>query len=216
MPTPVMVPYRDPLSAQNYKTQRGDSPEDLYQPLYDRVNVATTVPASLGFFSTSQGQSATLIASTATATIVKGYRDTNMQNANVVPTKMFKFIGISVGFVQVPTGLASLTNPFDRELITQGGFMQFKIVDKDILYAPLELLPVINPYAAMATTANNTTIPGINPGGGQGSAMLRLPIAITLNPYENFQVNISWPNGATLTNTLDLYVFLHGFMRRPT
>ncbi len=212
MPTPVLVPMRDPIRAQSYKTQRGDSPEDLWQPLYDRVNVATTVPNSLGFFSTPQGQSATLIAATGTGTIVKGYRDTNMQNANVVPTKLFKFVGISIGFVQVPTLAATPTHEYDRELVIQGGYMQFKIVDKDILYSPLINLPVLNPIASTTSNATNAW----SPGGGQGNAMYKLPIPITLNPYENFQVNLFWPSTTTLTTTLDLYVFLHGFMRRPT
>ncbi len=213
MPTPVMVPMRDPIRAQNYKTQRGDSPEDLWQPLYDRVNVATTVPTSLGFFANPQGQTVTLITNTTTsATVVKSYRDTNIQNANVVPTKLFKFVGISLGFVQIPTAAATATHEFDRELVIQGGYMQFKIVDKDILYLPLMGMPIINPIAS--TTATNTS--SWSPGGGQGNVMYKLPIPITLNPYENFQVVLYWPNGATLTNTLDLYVFLHGFMRRPT
>jgi len=207
---------RDPIRAQSYKTQRGDSPEDLWQPLYDRVNVATTVPTSLGFFSLPQGQSATLIAATAGATVVKSYRDTNMQNANVVPTKLFKFVGISIGFVQVPTSAAHATNALDRDLVIQGGYMQFKIVDKDILYAPLMTLPVMNPYAAAATTANNVNFLASNPGGGQGNLMYKLPIPITLNPYENFQVILYWTQTTTLTTTCDLYVFLHGFMRRPT
>lgn len=216
MPTPVMIPMRDPIAAQNYKTQRGDSPEDLWQPLYDRVNIATTVPSSLGFFSNAQGQTATLILATGAGSVVKGYRDTNIQNSNVVPTKLFKFVGISIGFVQVPTSAANATNILDRDLILQGGYLQFKIVDKDILYTPLINLPTINPYAAVSTTANNTNFVASNPGGGQGNLMYRLPIPITLNPYENFQVLVSWPQTTTLTTTMDMYVFLQGFMRRPT
>ena len=46
---PPIARMNDPLNAQGFRTQRAEMPEDLWQPLYDRVNVATTVPATLGF-----------------------------------------------------------------------------------------------------------------------------------------------------------------------
>jgi len=216
MPTPVMIPGVDPLRAQQYKTQRGDSPEDLWQPLYDRANIATTVTGQTAFFSTVQGQSATLIIATAAVTKVKTYRDTNMQNANVVPTKLFKIVGISLGFVHATR--AALTNTTDRSLILDGSYFQFRIVDKDILFLPSLALPIINPWAMAATTANNSSIMGDNPGGGQGVAMYKLPIPITINPYENFQCSLVFDlgSGITLSNTLDVYCILHAFQRRPT
>lgn len=206
----------DPLKAQQYKTQRADLPEDLWQPLYDRVNIATTVPAQSAFFSVPKGQSATLITGTATASISKSYRDTNIETANVVPTKMFKFVGISLGFVHVSQ--AAATNPVDRAMVQQAGYLQFRIVDKDLLFIPLIAIPVLNPYAGVATTANATTINADNGGAGQGVGMYKLPIPITLNPYENFSVTLNFTTAATVTlsNTLDLYVMLQGFQRRPT
>lgn len=57
--------------------------------MYDRVNYPAVGATQLAFFSTPQGQVATLILGVAAAAAkVKTYRDTNMQNANVVPTKM--------------------------------------------------------------------------------------------------------------------------------
>ncbi len=77
----------DPLKAQGFRTQRAESPEDLWQPLYDRVNYPAIGATQLAFFSTPQGQVAPLILGIgAAANKVKTYRDTNMQNANVVPT----------------------------------------------------------------------------------------------------------------------------------
>ena len=32
-----MAPFRDPMKSQEYRTQRSELPEDLWQPLYDRV-----------------------------------------------------------------------------------------------------------------------------------------------------------------------------------
>ena len=68
----------DPLRAQGYRTQRAESPEDLWQPLYDRVNYPQAGATQLAFFSVPQGQAATLITGVAAAAAkVKDFRDTN-------------------------------------------------------------------------------------------------------------------------------------------
>ncbi|MFH1398953.1 MAG: hypothetical protein ABIG95_02485 [Candidatus Woesearchaeota archaeon] len=207
----------DPMQAQQYKTQRSELPEDLWQPLYDRVNYPNAGATSLAFFSTAKGQAATLITGVAAAAAkVKDYRDTNMENSNVVPTKMFKFIGISLAFIdQVPGAVA---NSADRDRIRNNAWMQFRIVDKDILYIPLVSLPEVNPYIVGSTTANNSTILGTAGGGGANVAMYRLPIPIVLNPYENFSVTINLSAAVALagTGSVDIYVILQGYMRRPT
>ena len=206
----------DPLRAQQYRTQRSENPEDLWQPLYDRANVAatTTVATQVAFFGTSKGQSATLITGTAAAAAkTKTYRDTNMENSNVVPTKMFKFTGISLAFVhRNPSGASSDTNAAERALILEGGYFQMRIVDKDILFIPLLAIPVLNPIAGVTGTSNFAT----NPGGGTGVAMYKLPIPITLNPFENFSVTMNFDGTLTTTASVDMYIFLQGFMRRPT
>lgn len=219
MPRRMFPVARDPLGAQKFRVQRPESPEDLWQPLYDRVNVTTTVPSQVSFFSVARGQSANLITgtlatSTPASSKTKSYRDTNMENSNVVPTKLFKFVGISIGIVHAIRNAS--TNALDRNLTLDGGYLRFRIIDKDILFLPLLNLPLINPFAGVATTANATTINADNPGGGQGVPMYRLPINITLNPYENFTVTFDFDGAVTLTETLDLYCILQGFQRRPT
>jgi len=87
----AMVPA-DPLKAQGYRTQRAELPEDLWQPLYDSVNYPAAGSSQLSYFSIPRGQSATLITAGAAAAKTKTYRDTNMENANVVPTKMFEIL----------------------------------------------------------------------------------------------------------------------------
>ena len=206
---------KDPLKAQGFRTQRTEEPEDLWQPLYDRVNVTTAVPGSVAFFANARGQTATLITGTAAAASkTKTYRDTNMENSNVVPTKMFKFIGLSVGIVHRTK--TAITNAADRELVMEGGYVQFRIVDKDILFLPLIAIPLINPISAMATTVTATSAIATNPGGGEGIAMYRFQIPITLNPYENFTVQFVYDGSITLSNSLDMYCILQGFQRRPT
>jgi len=205
---------KDPLNAQAYRTQRVDQPEDLWQPLYDRANVATTVPGQVAFFSSPIGQSVTLITGTAAAAKVKTYRDTNMQNSNVVPTKLYKFVGISLAIIHGTRQL--ITNSADQELIMDGGYLQFKIVDKDLLFLPLLNFPLLNPVGAISQTTNNATMISKQPGGGAGNLMYKLPINITLNPYENFSCTLNFDGTITLTTTLDILMVLQGFQRRPT
>lgn len=207
----------DPLKAVQFRTQRAEDPEDLWQPLYDRVNVATTVPGQVSFFSSQKGQSVTLICGATTGTVIKSYRDTNIETAGVVPSKLYRFGGLSLAFVHADRD--AITNSQDRTYIQDGGYLQFRIVDKDILYLPLIAIPVLNPISAIATTSNAVTAVAADGGGGLGVPMYKFPIPITLNPFESFTVTANFtisPNAITLSNTLDVYVILHSFMRRPT
>lgn len=203
---------RDPMLAQAYRTQRSELPEDLNQALYDRANYAAGGATAVSFFATPRGGSATLITAGSAASKVKTYRDTNLDNANVVPAKMFKFVGMSIAFVH--SDYTAVTNADDRAKIRDGAYVHFKVVDKDILYMPLVAIPEINPIVAASTTANSSTINSMV--GGGGVPMYKFPIPVTLNPYENFTFSINIDGTVTVANTLDIYVILHALMRRPT
>ena len=211
---------QDPMKSQQYRTQRSELPEDLWQPLYDRSNYAVGGANQLAFFGIPKGQNATLLstfAAPATWTAAaksKTYRDTNIENSNVVPTKLFKTVGISWGMFH--SILNNATNAADREVLRTGGYLQFRIVDKDIIFLPLSLIPEVNPFTSISTTANATTINGIAGGGGQNVPMYKFPIPITLNPYENFTTRMVFDNSPAVTATLDVQIVLHAYMRRPT
>lgn len=212
---PPQIMKADPMNAQGYRTQRAELPEDLWQPLYDRVNYPAAGATTLSFFSAPKGTSATLITAGAAAARTKTQRDTNLENQNVVPTKMFKFVGISIAFLHLAAG--TLANSADRDSIRNNGYLSFRIVDKDILFLPLVAIPELNPIIATSTTATDSTINSIAGGGGNNVPMYKFPIPITLNPYENFSVNLIFDGGTTtITNTLDIALLLQGFMRRPT
>lgn len=203
---------RDPLMASGYRTQRAELPEDLYQPLYDRANYAAAGATSVSFFAVPRGGSATLITAGSAASKTKSYRDTNLDNANVVPAKMFKFVGLSLAWVHA--SYTASTNANDRAQVRDGAYIHFKVIDKDILYLPLVAIPECNPIIATSTTATATSINSTV--GGGNAPMYKFPIPITLQPYENFTLSINLDGTVTVTNTLDIYVILHGFMRRPT
>lgn len=202
----------DPLNPQAFRTQRVESPEDLWQPLYDRANIAATggagtLPASAAFFSIPVGQNATLIRNNTSAAVAKTKRDTNMDSAGVVPTKLYKFHGISLAYIhgQFTGAIAS-----DRENAKNHGWLQFKVVDKELLTLPLSAIPELNPI--ISTTANDITAMAT----GSGAPMYKFGVPITLNPYENFSVILTFDSAVTLSAGLDIQIFLQGFMRRPT
>ena len=204
----------DPLKAQGFRTQRAELPEDLWQPLYDRVNYPAAGISELGFFSSPRGQSATLITAGSAASKVKTYRDTNNENANVVPTKMFKIVGVSLGFIHSDTTAATIAD--DRAEVRDGGYLQFRIVDKDIIFLPLIAIPEVNPIISVATTATTTNVNSMAGGGGQNVPMYKFPIPITINPYENFSVSLKVDGTVAIVATMDIYLILHAYMRRPT
>lgn len=149
----------------------------------------------------------------AAASKVKTYRDTNMDSAAVATTKLFKVVGMSIGFVHGL--LTASTNEADRAIVLNAGYLQFRIVDKDILYLPLKAVPLMDPTVAISTTANATSIYSTGAGGGPSIPMLKLAIPVTINPFENFLFNFNFDAAPVLSNTLDVYVFLHAYMRRP-
>jgi hypothetical protein len=214
------VAFHDPMRSQEYRTQRSELPEDLWQPLYDRVNYAVGGTSQVSFFAVPKGQSATLLSTFATpatwtaASKSKTYRDTNIENSNVVPTKLFKTVGISWAIFH--SVLNQSTNAIDRSVLRNGGFFQFRIVDKDIVFLPLSLIPEVNPIIAVSTTANATTINSAAGGGGSNVPMYKFPIPITLNPYENFTTLMVFDNSPPVNATLDVQCILHAYMRRPT
>ncbi len=140
---------------------------------------------------------------------------------------MFKFMGISLGFInQIPGTVGSgaqgvvgvASDASDRDRLRQNAWLDFTIVDKRIIDLPLISIPEVNPFVVASTTVTNATILGTAGGGGQNVPMYKLPIPITLNPYENFSVTINLDAAVALSgaNSMDVYVILQGFMRRPT
>ena len=66
----------------------------------------------------------------------------------------------------------------------------------------------------VSTTGNNVN--GTAGGGGQNVPMYKFPIPITINPYENFTIQMTSDNSPPISQTMDIYMMLHAYMRRPT
>ena len=171
--------------------------------MYDRCHFVTGT-TQLAFFAQQRGSIATLVTSEASAAKVKSYRDTNIDNANVVPTKLFKFVGMSIAWCSGSEN--HVNNSFDRGKIRNGGFFTFRIVDKDILHLPMIAIPELNPL--IYGTGVNSAAVGLYQG------IYRFPVPITLNPYENFSVSLDFDTAITVSSDQDIYVILHAFMRK--
>jgi len=210
----------DPINAQRYSTQRPYSPEDLAQPLYDRVNYPTAGATELRFFTQPLGSIVTLNqAGVALATKNKSYRDTNMDNAGVVPTKRYTFTGLSINYIALQqtytvANTASIGDDILR--LMNGGYIEFRIVDKPLLYVPLNMIPSSNPINSISTTMNASTTMGTGALAALPFPMFKFAIPITLNPYENFSFIIRFDGAVTLTQSTDIQTVLHAFMRRPS
>lgn len=210
----------DPINAQRYATQRPYSPEDLAQPLYDRINYPAAGATELRCFTQPLGSVVTLNqAGVALATKTKSYRDTNMDNAGVVPTKRYTFTGLSINYVPLQqTYTAANTAAIGDDILRlmNGGYIEFRIVDKPLLYVPLNLIPSSNPINSISTTVNASTTMGTGALAAIPFPMFKFAIPITLNPYENFSFIIRFDGTVTITQSTDIQVVLHAFMRRPS
>lgn len=204
----------DPLQAQAFKTQDTNRPEDIWQPLYDRVNYPAAGQLETTFFANPKGTSATLVRGVATATVNKTDRDTNLTNASVVPAKMFKVIGLSIGYIHA--GLTNATNQNDRSNWRNNSYIKYRIVDKDILIVPTLAIPELNPICGVATTTNATNMIAEVGGGGPGLGMYLFPVPLIMMPYENFTVVAVNDGAQTVTVTMDVCLMLQAYMRRPT
>lgn len=216
----TMTQAQDPIQAQRYATQRPYSPEDLSQPLYDRVQYPAAGVNQLIFYAQQLGQIASLNqAGVINATKSKTYRDTNMDNGSVVPTKRYTFIGLAMNFIPVQqvANVAATVNIVDDVMrLLYGGYLEFRIVDKPLLYLPLTLVPSSLPFSAIATTANNSTLVGMGVSAAIPYPMYKFSIPITLNPYENFRFQCSWDGAVVIGQATDIQSVLHAYMRRPS
>lgn len=211
----------DPAQFAQFRTQMRETPEDIWQPVYDKVNYAAAGAFELTFFSTPVGGSATLIRAGAAAAVNKTRRDTNLEQQGVIPTKAFKIHGFSLTLIPLQQAVAvagtqSIVDDMQRLLF--GGFLEFRIVDKPYIYLPLHKIPatgVLRGSVGGAFTAGNVAVAGGGAGTGAPRDIYWLGVPLTLDPYQNFSARMQFDGSPALIQTFDLQLFLEGYMRRP-
>ena len=208
----------DPARMNRFRVQDRGRPEDLWQPLYDRVNIATTVPASVNFFSTARGGTATLIRNTGTSSINKTLRDTNLETSGQLPAKGFQARGLSMIIIPgtaAPDSASTDNIIHDVQQLLYNGYMEWKSGDKTILQLPLYNIPAYTHLEGLAALTNNSeSLVAAQNTSERGMYVLGVPV--TFQPFDTFTVQFNWDGTITLTQTFDIQFTFHGIMRRPT
>src|SRR5260370_34835221 len=211
---------RDPMSLAQFRTQMREQPEDIYQPFYDRVNYPAAGVSPLAFFSVPVGGSATLIRAGVAAAVNKTRRDTNLEQQGVVPTKALQVHGFSMSIIplqQAPTAAATINIADDVQRIIYGSYLELRLVDKPYLYLPSVLIPSTGVLRGMAaTTANASTLisaPGSGSGNPRDAWWTGVPL--TIDPYQNFSPPLTFDGTVAASQTYDIQLFAHCYVRRP-
>lgn len=221
-------PPTDPGQFAKYRTQMRESPEDIWQPIYDRKNYPAAGSFEIVFFSIPVGGTDTLIrGGAAVAGATKTRRDTNLEQQGVIPTKAFKIHGFSLCFIPVQQAASAtalggtgstLSIMDDMMRLMYGGFMEFRIVDKPYLYLPLHKVPatgVLRGTGFAAATGAAAAISGGGPGTGAPRDIYWIGIPLVLDPYQNFSMRLQFDGSPALNQTFDIQLFMEGYLRRP-
>lgn len=212
----------DPGRFGQFRTMMRELPEDVWWPLYDKVNYPSAGVGSLTFFSTPRGQNATLLrmgtttaGETASATRAKTLMDSNVEQAGVLPTKAYKIYGLKMQYTGARVDFGG-TNPHltgsDKQILALAGVVEFRIIDKPYLQIPLADIPE---PVGMAYTAGGTTNTGGYWGTGNPRDCYWLGVPLVLEPFQNFQIVITFDGSPILNRAMDVQLELQGMIRRP-
>lgn len=203
-------------------TQNLNNPEEFAIPLWDRVHYPAAGIGSVNFFSNAIGAQVTLLRSGVAVIVGKTKRDTNLSTPNQIAVNKRTVEGISLYFIPAsvdPTATTTDDIAEDIQNVLNGGYVTFKIGEKLVFEAPLNLIPSfagVSGVAATSTTAVTTTssIVGVQNRTGSGIYPLRTPI--TLNPNSPFTFVCDFDGLVTVSQPFDLQICLHGVVLRPS
>lgn len=185
------------------------------QPVYDRLNLSTSLTGEYPFFTQPIGSNVTLIRYETAGTNQKTKRDTNLQNQGADNAREYSVFGMAMALI--PTARTVLATAAtrgirrDKDNIKEGGWVQFKIVDTTVFEAPLLLIPEVNAEGGVSTTGNDATAfttvqqgPMWNFGEGH-----LIPRGTT------FSVICKWDGTITLAQSFDMMIFLYANVVKP-
>ena len=195
---------------------RPNDREIFHQPLYDRKNLAVSLSGDVSFFTIPVGAPDTLIRYETAASVNKTKRDTNLPSNGQDPSKDYAVFGVSMALIPAARTVAAVATTRgirrDKDNIREGGWLNFKIIDKNLLDLPLILVPEINAEASVSTTGNDSTIFG---GALWSSPMWSFGEPILIPKATSFSIVCQWNGTITLAQTFDMYVILFAKVRRP-
>lgn len=224
IPMGYPMPSRQGVFNPKMRTYRPEQPEDLWQPIYDRMNYPVGGTTQIRFFSIALGGSTTLITAGTAAAKNKTYRDTNWQTSGADLNRAYEAHGVGVIFVPLQQAPAQTSNPAtpgiidDMMRVLYGGWLNIETNNNRKFQLPLCLIPAPAMFkASVATTATNTTLVT---GGGVTSSrdFFMFNVPLVLEPGQTIDMTMNWDGTVALTtgNTMDIYLVLASYMRKPS
>lgn len=196
------------------------APETFRQPLYDRVNLPTSLTGDISFFTQPIGASVTLIRYQTAGANTKTYRDTNLTSAGVDTNRDFAIYGISMALIpesHVVTGAQAVNIRKDKDVVKEGGSILIKTsASKEIIRIPLIMIPELNGEIGGSTTATSASVWG---GSNNASKSYPLTDRTTKNPFmlprnTSISVTMTFDGTLTLGQTFDCLVIFDASIQR--
>ncbi len=188
--------------------------EIFVQPLYDRTNLSTSLTGTYLFFSVPKGGSATVIRFTTATATNKTIRDTNLPQAGADNNRDYLLYGLSMLLIpaaHTPGATTAATIRSDKDYIREGGVLNFKIGDKQILDSPLTFIPELNAESGASTTASGTTVYS---GAQFSQPYMAFGEEIPLNRGEVISMSVTWDSTITLSQSFDMMLVFASALRR--
>ena len=196
---------------------RPNDREVFHQPLYDRKNLSTSLTGDVAFFTNPIGSAETLVRYETAASITKTKRDTNLPGNGQDASKDYSVFGLSVAFIPAARTVKDTATTDgirrDKDNIREGGWLNFKIVDKNICDIPLILIPELNGESGASSTRYGVSIYA---GPSFAAPMWSFGEPIQIPKATNFSVVCKWDGTITLSQSFDMYVIFFAKVRRPT
>ena len=174
--------------------------EPIVQPMYDRIELATTVVPENQFFAVPRGSGG------------KTSRDTNMDVASQLPNpKLFLILAQCLQFSENVADTAVFT---DLRALLYNGWYQLFIGTKAYLQINIFALPSNWGIGLSAATAVGGTALTFVTAHGKGPIFKNGEKSITIPPQQNFNATLSYPVTTTINVARDVWCYLLGHQAR--
>jgi hypothetical protein len=214
----------------NYQAILWSQWEFIEQSLYDSFAYAAAgVVGGINLFQLPQGQG------TGFGGGVKNLSDTNMTNQGMLPSGMMQLVtSIELEFQPTtPTVAAGMPSAFgaqavaaqinDAYIFWRSGNLVFKLLQKNYIQeAPLMRFPATDDFSLQAALSDTTTAAAasqsrIGFASSYGQPYVLSPNNILIPQTVNFQISLSWPEGAqVITNPARVFCHLNGMTARQS
>jgi hypothetical protein len=197
----------NPISDPNRK-------EIFRQTVYDRINLSSSLTGTYTPFSVAKGTTVSLIRGGSVTSAAKTIRDTNLPQPGADNNRDYLLSGISMALMPVSYAAATSTTSairVDKNQIREGGVMNFKIGDKQIIDLPLWMIPELNAEGSVSTTGSGLTILG---GPSYASQFFMFGEDIPLMRSEVITMTLTWDGTITLSQSFDLAIVFAASLRR--